>query len=246
MMEVRSKLSKFLALAVAILIAAAPIFAQEKRKQRMPLFVSHLSEENAAITRRKEAPRHFFLTRLVCFKKKCRAYIGWRTEQRSKRYNYRSTHKKSRKDLQNTDTVNLLLDKPIRKMPPKKPATPPVQPIKSDSTIVLSEVLFETNSYKLKQELLPTLDSISTYLAKQPKAEVSISGHTDNTGKESYNLMLSSQRAESVAEFLLDNGVSPEQVSFVGFGSSQPIQPNDSTEGRRKNRRVEILIRWKN
>ncbi len=117
---------------------------------------------------------------------------------------------------------------------------------KSDSTITLSDFLFEFNSYQLKQELIPTLDSIAAFLRMESKASVNVLGHTDNTGKEDYNLTLSSQRAEVVAEFLLDRGVDPERVNFVGMGSSQPVLPNTTPEGRRKNRRVEILIRWKN
>jgi outer membrane protein OmpA-like peptidoglycan-associated protein len=221
--------------------------AQEKKRTKMPLFVSHLSEENAAVTRRKGAPNHYFLSRLVCFKKKCRAFIGWRTEQRSRRYDYKSSDKKSRQRQAKPDTTQLRLDKPIKIMPPPKAITQPLAPVpKSDSTITLSEVLFEVNSYRLKQELIPTLDSIATYLRKQSKTSVNVSGHTDNTGKEDYNLTLSSQRAEVVAEFLLERGVDPERVNFIGMGSSQPILPNDTPAGRRKNRRVEILIRWKN
>jgi outer membrane protein OmpA-like peptidoglycan-associated protein len=219
--------------------------AQEKKKAKIPLFVSHLSEENAALTRRKGAPNHFFLTRLICFSKKCRSFVGWRNEQRSRRYDYKQYDNKVDKQQPVLDTANVFLDKPIKKMPPPK-ANPKAPVVKSDSTITLSEVLFEVNSYRLKQELIPTLDSIATFLRKELKADVNVSGHTDNTGKEDYNLTLSSQRAEVVAEFLLDRGVDPERVNFMGMGSSQPVLPNDTPEGRRKNRRVEILIRWKN
>ena len=54
------------------------------------------------------------------------------------------------------------------------------------------------------------------------------------------------EKKVEVAEYLLERGLNPDRVSYVGLGSSVPIQPNDSPEGRRKNRRVEILIRWKN
>jgi len=219
--------------------------AQEKKKAKIPLFVSHLSEENAALTRRKGAPNHFFLTRLICFSKKCRSFAGWRNEQRSRRYDYKQYDNRVRKQQPVLDTANVFLDKPIKKMLPPK-VIPKAPVIKSDSTIILSEVLFEVNSYRLKQELIPTLDSIANFLRKELKADVNISGHTDNTGKEDNNLTLSSQRAEVVAEFLLDRGVEPERVNFMGMGSSQPVLPNTTPEGRRKNRRVEILIRWKN
>jgi outer membrane protein OmpA-like peptidoglycan-associated protein len=221
--------------------------SQEKRKTKIPLFVSHLSEENAAVTRRKGSPKHFFLTRVICFRKKCRAFIGWRTQQRGMRYNYKKASRfRSSKKPESTDSISVLQDKPIKKMPVKETEKPvPVPIVKSDSIIVLSDVLFETNSYKLNIELLSKLDSISIYLKKQPQAEVIVSGHTDNVGKESYNLNLSSQRAEAVAEYFLDKGIMPEQVTFGGFGSAQPIATNDTPEGRRKNRRVEIRIHGK-
>jgi outer membrane protein OmpA-like peptidoglycan-associated protein len=230
------------------LFVAFQALGQEKPKTKMPLFVFHLSEENAAVTRRKEAPKHFFLTRVICFRKKCRAFIGWRTQQRSMRYDYKkaSRFRRSKKPA-STDSITVLQDKPIRNMPMKQPINAvPVPTIKSDSIIVLNDVLFETNSYKLSKELLPKLDSIATYLKKQPQAEVNISGHTDNVGNEGYNLNLSSQRAEAVAEYFLDKGIAPEQVAFAGFGSAQPIATNDTPEGRRKNRRVEIRIHGKN
>lgn len=219
--------------------------AQDKRESKVPLFVSHLSKENSAVTRRKGAPHHFFLTRLVCFNRKCRAFIGWRDEQRSRRYDYNKAGKFNSKRMPAIDTIRIKQDKPIATMPPKeKPkATPP--PAASDSIIVLGEVLFETNSYHLREEIYTTLDSIAVFLKKESKATAAISGHTDNTGKEDFNLELSSQRAEAVAEYLLDRGINPERVSFIGFGSSLPIQPNSTPEGRRKNRRVEILIKRK-
>ncbi len=227
-------------------VIAFQAFGQEKRETKMPLFVSHLGAENAAVTRRKEAPKHFFLTRIICFRKKCRAFIGWRTQQRNMRYDYKKASRfRSSKKPTSTDSINVLQDKPIKKMSTKETVKPVSPLVQADSIIVLNEVLFETNSYKLKPELLPTLDSIAMYLRKQPQAEVTISGHTDNIGKESYNLNLSSQRAEAVAEYFLDKGIAPEQVTFAGFGSAQPITTNETPEGRRKNRRVEIRIHGK-
>ena len=218
---------------------------QEKRKTKTPLFVSHLSEENAALTRRKGAPNHFFLTRLICFNERCRFFVGFRNEQRRTSFDNKQRNNKPRKRQTIQDTASISLEKQSGNVQPplvkqKAPAT------KADSTITLSDFLFEFNSYQLKQELIPTLDSIAAFLRKESKASVNVLGHTDNSGKEDYNLTLSSQRAEVVAEFLLDRGVDPERVNFMGKGSSQPVLPNDTPEGRRKNRRVEILIRWKN
>lgn len=115
--------------------------------------------------------------------------------------------------------------------------------LKADSLITLNEFLFATNSYKLKEEHYAQLDLLADFLLARPSLEVSISGHTDNVGNERHNVTLSMRRAESVAQYLINQGVADGQVVFEGFGSSQPISANDTPEGRSKNRRVEILIR---
>lgn len=114
--------------------------------------------------------------------------------------------------------------------------------LKSDSLVTLSDVLFEVNAYELKAEHFSALDLLSTFLLAHPTLEVSISGHTDSTGKEHHNVNLSLRRAETVAYYLIDKGVLFDKVYFEGLGSSQPISDNTSEQGRSKNRRVEILI----
>ena len=122
----------------------------------------------------------------------------------------------------------------------------PVSPIlKKDSLITLSDFLFETDSYKLKNEHYAVLDSLGKFLKKYPILEVSISGHTDNTGSERHNVDLSTRRADVVADYLENFGISFERITFQGFGSSKPISENSSESGRSKNRRVEILLRNK-
>jgi outer membrane protein OmpA-like peptidoglycan-associated protein len=114
--------------------------------------------------------------------------------------------------------------------------------LKADSLITLNEFLFEIDSYKLKVEQLEELDSIAKFLKSHPTLEVNISGHTDNTGSERHNISLSTRRAEVVAEYLIDKGAVYDRVTYRGYGSSQPIDNNETEKGRRKNRRVEILI----
>lgn len=115
--------------------------------------------------------------------------------------------------------------------------------LKSDSLITLSDVLFETNSYKLKSEHFSQLDELSKFLLARPTLELSVLGHTDNIGDEKHNVALSAKRAESVAQYLINKGVDDERIFFEGFGSSRPITGNDTPQGRSKNRRVEILLR---
>ena len=145
--------------------------------------------------------------------------------------------KKAKKDsvVIARDTVRIAKAKPV-----------PVQEarvLKADSLITLSDFLFETDSYKLKQEHFSQLDSLGKFLLAHSSLEVSVSGHTDNTGDERHNVSLSARRAETVAQYLINKGISDEKIFFEGFGSARPISGNETAAGRGKNRRVEILIR---
>lgn len=71
---------------------------------------------------------------------------------------------------------------------------------------------------------------------------VEISGHTDNTGSESYNLALSEKRAKSVAEFLNNKAISKNQIQIKGYGSKKPLFPNTTEENKQQNRRIEFKI----
>jgi outer membrane protein OmpA-like peptidoglycan-associated protein len=69
-----------------------------------------------------------------------------------------------------------------------------------------------------------------------------IEGYTDTTGTESFNLTLSSKRADTVRQFLVQQGLKPEDVTSVGMGQADPVAPNDTAAGRQQNRRVEIIV----
>jgi large repetitive protein len=123
------------------------------------------------------------------------------------------------------------------------PPTTAAPVAKPDSLIVLgAEVLFEINKSTLRSEHFITLNSIVDYLILHPERAVKISGHTDNTGRENHNLSLSKQRADVVAEYLVSNGIDIKRVETSGLGSAKPIAGNTTDEGRKKNRRVELLI----
>ncbi len=115
--------------------------------------------------------------------------------------------------------------------------------VKADSLIILgAELLFETNKSTLRSEHFFTLNSIVEYLQLHPERSVRISGHTDNIGKEANNLTLSRQRADVVAEYIVNNGINIKRVETAGLGSAKPIAENTTDQGRKKNRRVELLI----
>lgn len=105
------------------------------------------------------------------------------------------------------------------------------------------DILFDTNSTVIKRRMQTELASVAQNLLHYPNSDVTIIGHTDNTGSAAYNLQLSQQRADAVAGVLEDNGVNPNRVQTIGRGESQPIATNLTAAGRAKNRRVEIHIR---
>ena len=106
--------------------------------------------------------------------------------------------------------------------------------------IVLDNLLFETASARLKEDEIPDLDDIITYLKNRPELKAFIEGHTDNIGSENSNLTLSNNRAKSVIQYLANKGIDIIRLSAKGFGASQPIADNSTSEGRAKNRRVVI------
>lgn len=105
-----------------------------------------------------------------------------------------------------------------------------------------SETAFEIDSDRIKPGFYSTMDKIAGVVNKYGKTQLSIAGHTDSTGSDAHNQRLSERRAGSVKNYLLSANVYPERLSAYGLGESQPIASNDTPEGRRLNRRVDITI----
>ena len=105
------------------------------------------------------------------------------------------------------------------------------------------EIVFKTGSAVLLSEGKPILDTVVAYLKRNPDVEVTIDGHTDNTGSDKVNNPLSVKRAEATKKYLVSKGVNGDRLVTAGFGSTQPVADNKTKEGRRKNRRIEIKIK---
>nr|WP_041603774.1 OmpA family protein [Thioflavicoccus mobilis] len=101
---------------------------------------------------------------------------------------------------------------------------------------------FETDSDVIQAGFYSTLDKISTIVKRYGKTQLVINGHTDSVGSAAYNQQLSERRAAAVQNYLLADGVVLERLSARGYGESEPIASNDIPEGRRLNRRVDIII----
>jgi outer membrane protein OmpA-like peptidoglycan-associated protein len=106
-----------------------------------------------------------------------------------------------------------------------------------------SEVLFDFDEAQLGEGAPAVLDRLLAGIRRRAGARVTVEGHTDDQGDAEYNRALSERRAGAVAEYLVSKGVARELITVKGHGEERPVAPNDSEENRRKNRRVEVLIR---
>ncbi|HEY9702097.1 MAG TPA: OmpA family protein [Allocoleopsis sp.] len=109
-------------------------------------------------------------------------------------------------------------------------------------TLILDKVLFNFNSAVLKSESATQLDKLVLLMSKNANMTILIKGHTSSEGTADYNLKLSEQRAKAVKDFLITKGIAEARLSSKGFGETQPLDTNDSEEGKSKNRRVEFQI----
>ena len=123
-----------------------------------------------------------------------------------------------------------------------------LQPINPDSTatagkpIVLRNVFFEIGSAELKSESAMELNRLATLLIESPTLRIQINGHTDNVGDDRSNFTLSENRARSVLNYLVQKKVPVERLRSKGFGETEPMEPNDTPEGRARNRRTEFVV----
>jgi outer membrane protein OmpA-like peptidoglycan-associated protein len=107
--------------------------------------------------------------------------------------------------------------------------------------IILKNVHFSNNSYVLNDSSKIELNKLSDYLINY-KIKIKIEGHTDSNGDSNLNLILSNNRAKSVNDYLISNGVKQNQLNFSGYGDTRPIADNNSKEGRAINRRTSFII----
>lgn len=103
-------------------------------------------------------------------------------------------------------------------------------------------ILFDLGKADLKPEAKPTLDKVVEIMKKFPKERFHIGGHTDNSFTDEFNLKLSLERANAVKQYLTSKGIDERRLTTRGYGESRPIYDNKDNEGRKKNRRVEILL----
>ncbi len=113
--------------------------------------------------------------------------------------------------------------------------------VKGKTICAINTINFDFGSAKIKPESYDYLDKLAKIL-KQTGANIKVNGHTDNKGKDTYNLKLSQDRAKSVVEYLVKQGIEKEKLTSEGFGFHRPLTDNDTEEHRAMNRRVEFEI----
>lgn len=141
-------------------------------------------------------------------------------------------------------TVGIYMDEQERKLREKLQGSG-VSVTRNGDEVVLNmpgNVTFATNSDDLNPSFFDVLDSVALVLAEYNRTLVEVSGHTDSTGEDAYNLELSGRRAEEVANYLLEREINRDRFIVLKFGERQPIADNGTPEGRQQNRRVEIAL----
>ncbi|MUH36223.1 OmpA family protein [Zobellia amurskyensis] len=103
-------------------------------------------------------------------------------------------------------------------------------------------VYFDTNKSDVKGTSQTTLNSMAKILNDYPKSNVLVEGHTDSAGPDDYNMTLSKQRASSVTNYLISQGIDKSRLETKWYGETQPVGDNTTNEGKAKNRRVELAI----
>lgn len=113
--------------------------------------------------------------------------------------------------------------------------------------VILDQVVeFEVKSFDLTDDGKALLDDVASTLDDAPEVLVLIEGHTDSQGSDEENLVLSQDRANAVLEYLVAKGLDRDRFTTIGYGETQPVETNDTDEGRSKNRRIEFTVQFDN
>jgi outer membrane protein OmpA-like peptidoglycan-associated protein len=114
--------------------------------------------------------------------------------------------------------------------------------LEADGRVTIRDILFDTNSATIQPESAPVLEQIGTMMQQHPELKLMVEGHTDDEGDFDWNMELSADRAASVKVYLVENfGIEADRMRTMGLGPTQPVDSNDTAEGKQKNRRVELV-----
>jgi len=108
--------------------------------------------------------------------------------------------------------------------------------------LTIGDVLFAVGKADLSSEAMRSVDKLGEFLQKYPNRNVLIEGHTDSTGGDELNMILSQNRADAVKDALVSKGIGAERITPKGYGKMYPLATNDTSAGRQQNRRMEVII----
>ncbi len=117
-----------------------------------------------------------------------------------------------------------------------------LSPIRVGEKMLLTNVFYATDSWEIKDESASELNNLAGLLAENKNLIMEIGGHTDSTGTDEYNRLLSEKRALSVVNYLINKGIEKERLKYKGYGNSIPVGDNGTVEGRQLNRRTEAKV----
>ena len=117
-----------------------------------------------------------------------------------------------------------------------------LEPIEVGAQMELYNIYYETDSFRILPQSKPELNKLVDFLTNNRGLKVEIQGHTDSSGSPESNMELSKRRAKSVVDYLVENNISVSRLEFDGYGDTKPITSNETSEGRRQNRRTTIKI----
>lgn len=126
----------------------------------------------------------------------------------------------------------------------KPPVVDPMEIKKAEKgkSFVINHIYYATGAADLYPQSFPILDEFAEFLINHPNMKVEIQGHTDNVGGAAENIKLSQERANNTMKYLIEKGVSTDNISAKGYGPNKPIADNKTIEGKAKNRRTEFMI----
>ena len=113
--------------------------------------------------------------------------------------------------------------------------------VKGKTICAISDINFDFGESTIQPASYPYLNQLAQTIIKM-NCNINVKGHTDNVGSNDFNMKLSRQRAEAVMNYLIDQGVDKQKISYMYYGSSKPLSTNNTEEGRTTNRRVEFEI----
>jgi outer membrane protein OmpA-like peptidoglycan-associated protein len=117
-----------------------------------------------------------------------------------------------------------------------------VKPIEIGKTYNLDDINFATASFELTKESKLVIDAFVEFLNDNQTVKVELQGHTDNVGSAASNLTLSENRAKSVYDYIVQNGIPASRLKSKGYGQTRPIADNNTEDGRAKNRRTVFVV----